>query len=85
MFIGGATQCKFSRLHDFMMASSHGTQILIWDIRKEASPVNVITADTSNIVDIDWSFRDPNQLVSCSQNNKVKVRFRPLISPATGA
>eukprot|EP01122_Echinamoeba_exundans_P007366 TRINITY_DN224_c0_g1_i1.p1 TRINITY_DN224_c0_g1~~TRINITY_DN224_c0_g1_i1.p1 ORF type:complete len:1042 (-),score=192.97 TRINITY_DN224_c0_g1_i1:54-3179(-) len=69
---GGATQCKFSRLHDFMMASSHGTQILVWDIRKEASPVNVITADTTNIVDIDWSFRDPNQLVSCSQSNKVK-------------
>lgn len=35
--------------------------------------MTVITADTSNIVDIDWSYRDANQLVSCSQSNKVKV------------
>ena len=68
----GASQVKFNRINEWLIASSHDTDVRVWDARKASSPVTLITAHMTKIYGIDWSRRDGNELVTCSQDNLVK-------------
>eukprot|EP00842_Homolaphlyctis_polyrhiza_P005824 jgi/Hompol1/6242/HPOL_004901-RA len=72
----GATQVKFNRINEWTLASSHDTDIRIWDIRKlGSSPMTLITAHMTKIYGIDWSRRDENEIITCSQDKLVKPRM----------
>lgn len=68
-----ASQVKFNRLNENLFASSHDTDVRVWDIRKGSSPLTLITAHMKKIYGIDWSRNQESELVTCSQDGLVKV------------
>lgn len=75
---GGASAVKWSRREEHLIAASNGTQLLVWDIRKEAAPIVVIPADLKPLVDFDWSYRDDLQVLTCAPGS---IKFWNLSSP----
>ncbi|KIJ56276.1 hypothetical protein M422DRAFT_219410 [Sphaerobolus stellatus SS14] len=71
-FNPGATQVKWNRHNENILASSHGNMVLIWDQRKGAMPLTRIKAHTARIHGIDWSRKDEHELVSCSLDQTIK-------------
>ncbi|RUS17493.1 WD40-repeat-containing domain protein [Endogone sp. FLAS-F59071] len=69
----GATQVKFNRKNEFLLASAHDSDIKIWDIRKGSLPVTNITAHRTKIYGIDWSRQHEDIIVTCSLDKLVKV------------
>ncbi|KAJ3271608.1 hypothetical protein HDV01_006478 [Terramyces sp. JEL0728] len=68
----GASQVKFNRVNEYILASSHDTDIRIWDTRKGSAPVTLITAHMTKIYGIDWSISQEHEILSCSQDKLVK-------------
>ncbi|KAH6561188.1 hypothetical protein BASA60_011557 [Batrachochytrium salamandrivorans] len=68
----GATQVKYNRINEWMLASSHDTDVRIWDARKGSSPLTLITAHMTKIYGIDWSHKNENEIITCSQDKLVK-------------
>ncbi|KAF8581466.1 hypothetical protein K439DRAFT_1636189 [Ramaria rubella] len=71
-FNPGATQVKWNRHNENILASSHGNILLIWDQRKGAVPLTTIKAHTARIYGIDWSRRDRDEIVTCSLDHSIK-------------
>ena len=71
-----ASQVKFNRLNENLFASSHDTDVRVWDIRKGSSPLTLITAHMKKIYGIDWSRNQESELVTCSQDGLVKVSIK---------
>ncbi|KAI8912450.1 WD40-repeat-containing domain protein, partial [Gorgonomyces haynaldii] len=69
----GASQVKFNRMNEFILASSHDTDVHVWDIRKGSTPQTLLTAHATKIYGIDWSRRHECELVTCSQDQQVKL------------
>lgn len=67
-----ATQVKWCRLNRMLLASAHGADIRVWDVRRESEPLVLITAHTAPITGLDWSHVQASQLLSCSQDRSVK-------------
>jgi WD40 repeat protein len=68
----GANQVKFNRISENILASSHDSEVRIWDTRKGSAPAALITAHNSKIYGIDWSRRIESEIVTCSADEKVK-------------
>ncbi|KAL2918427.1 hypothetical protein HK105_201828 [Polyrhizophydium stewartii] len=68
----GATQVKYNRINERILASAHDTDVRIWDVRKGSQPITVLTAHMSKIYGIDWSRRHENEIITCSQDMLVK-------------
>ncbi|KAJ3332972.1 hypothetical protein HDU76_012391 [Blyttiomyces sp. JEL0837] len=68
----GATQVKWNKLNEWMLASSHGTDLRVWDIRKGSKEVSLITAHMTKIYGIDWNPRDENEVITSGQDQTVK-------------
>ncbi|KAI8614419.1 hypothetical protein BC830DRAFT_1212928 [Chytriomyces sp. MP71] len=65
----GATAVKWNRLSEHILASSHDTDVRIWDTRNPGKEVQIINAaHTTKIYGIDWSPRVADELVTCSQD-----------------
>lgn len=79
--VAGATQVKFNRLNDSLLASSHDTDVRIWDVRKGSTPVTLITAHMTKIYGIDWSRNNEDEIITCSQDRLVK--FWDITQPRT--
>lgn len=75
---GGASAVKWSRREENLIAASNGTQLLVWDVRKEAAPIAVIPADLKPLVDFDWSYRDDLQVLTCAPGS---IKFWSLSNP----
>lgn len=71
----GATQVKWNRLNEFVIASSHEGEIRVWDTRKGSAPLTIISAHTSKIYGIDWSWKDGCMIVSCGQDSTMKIWY----------
>ncbi|KAI8902794.1 hypothetical protein BC833DRAFT_616326 [Globomyces pollinis-pini] len=77
----GATQVKFNRLNEWILASSHDTDVRIWDTRKGSQPTTLITginpiltlAHMTKIYGIDWSRKNEEEILTCSQDKLVKL------------
>ncbi|KAI7905116.1 uncharacterized protein BX663DRAFT_501815 [Cokeromyces recurvatus] len=67
-----ATQVKFNRKSEHLLASAHDKEVKIWDLRKGAVPVTSITAHSKKIYGIDWSRQNDHDLVTCSLDKLVK-------------
>jgi WD40 repeat protein len=68
----GATNVKFNKLNEHVLASSHDTDVRIWDIRKGSAPTTLITAHLTKIYGIDWSRLKEHELLTCSEDKLVK-------------
>ncbi|TPX48516.1 hypothetical protein SeLEV6574_g02007, partial [Synchytrium endobioticum] len=68
----GATQVKFSRKSDVLLASSHDADLRIWDIRRGSAPVSLIRVGLSKIYGIDWSHTSETEIATCSQDCRVQ-------------
>lgn len=71
-WFAGATQVKWSRQDEFVIASSHDRYLRIWDTRKGAYPVRSIEAHDTKIYGIDWNRFEGNKLVTCSLDRTIK-------------
>jgi hypothetical protein len=71
-YTAAATQVKFSRGNRMQLASSHGGEIRIWDVRVEQTPLSRVAAHTSPITALDWSYVASAELLSCSHDRTVK-------------
>ncbi|KAI9280612.1 hypothetical protein BC943DRAFT_348082 [Umbelopsis sp. AD052] len=68
----GATQVKFNRKNQYLLASAHDKAVKIWDIRKGSDPVTTINAHSTKIYGIDWSRQNDHDIVTCSLDKSVK-------------
>ncbi|KAI9486044.1 MAG: hypothetical protein EXX96DRAFT_592887 [Benjaminiella poitrasii] len=57
-----ATQVKFNRKSEYLIASAHDKDVKIWDLRKGAVPVTSITAHSKKIYGIDWSRQNDHDI-----------------------
>ncbi|TPX73910.1 hypothetical protein CcCBS67573_g04826 [Chytriomyces confervae] len=76
----GATAVKWNRVSEYMLASSHDTDVHVWDLRNGSKEIKIINAaHTTKIYGIDWSPRNENELMTCSQD--MTARFWNLADP----
>ncbi|CAK7218943.1 hypothetical protein SBRCBS47491_003677 [Sporothrix bragantina] len=68
----GATQVKYNRQNDHVIASSHNRCVHIWDDRKASLPLRTIEAHTSKIYGLDWNRTRSTSLVTCSLDKTIK-------------
>ena len=69
----GATAVKWNRINDKFLASSHGGEVRVWDLRKDATPWTCVTAHNSKITCLDWSYSREHDLLTCALDRKMKV------------
>eukprot|EP01027_Heterolobosea_sp_BB2_P018146 GEZU01025616.1.p1 GENE.GEZU01025616.1~~GEZU01025616.1.p1 ORF type:complete len:802 (-),score=99.06 GEZU01025616.1:91-2496(-) len=69
----GATQVKWNKFNQYVLASAHEGEVRIWDTRKGATHSSFITAHMGKINGIDWSTEFANELVTCGQDRQAKV------------
>ncbi|KAF7977533.1 hypothetical protein HWV62_3304 [Athelia sp. TMB] len=72
-FNAGGTQVKWNRQDGNILASSHMSEVLIWDRRKGSLPISRIQAHKAKIYGIDWSHERRNEIVTCSLDKTIKV------------
>ncbi|CAG8540242.1 10142_t:CDS:2, partial [Acaulospora colombiana] len=68
----GATQVKFNLKNEFILASAHDKNVMIWDTRKGSDSVAQIAAHTTKIYGIDWSKQNGKEIITCSLDKLVK-------------
>ncbi|EXJ83824.1 hypothetical protein A1O1_07451 [Capronia coronata CBS 617.96] len=71
-WFAGATQVKWSRQDEHVIASSHDKFLHIWDDRHGAYPVRTIEAHGTKISGLDWNRHHPNKIVTCSLDRSIK-------------
>lgn len=72
-FTAGATQVKWNRQNDKIIASAHDKYLHIWDVRRGATPLSTITAHSTKIYGIDWNRDDANKIMTCSLDSTIKL------------
>ncbi|ORY18794.1 hypothetical protein BCR34DRAFT_596012 [Clohesyomyces aquaticus] len=72
-FNAGATQVKWNRKDDNIIASSHDRFLRIWDRRHGAKPVITIDAHLTKIYGIDWHRSDATKILTCSLDKTIKL------------
>ena len=72
-FTAGATQVKWNRQNDKIIASAHDKHLHIWDVRKGATPLATIVAHSTKIYGIDWNRTDPAKILTCSLDSTIKL------------
>ncbi|KAF3911222.1 hypothetical protein ABW20_dc0104868 [Dactylellina cionopaga] len=71
-WFAGATQVKYNRQDENIIASSHDKLLHIWDKRKGAFPLQTIEAHDTKIYGIDWNRTRKTGIVTCSLDRAVK-------------
>lgn len=71
-WVAGATQVKYNRQDEHIIASSHNRCVHIWDDRKASLPLRTIEAHTSKIYGLDWNRTHRTSLVTCSLDKTIK-------------
>lgn len=71
-WFAGATQVKWNRQDEHVIASSHDKFLHIWDVRKGAYPMRTIQAHGTKIYGIDWNRYQKNKIVTCSLDRTIK-------------
>lgn len=68
----GATQVKWNRQDQNIIASSHDKFLKIWDKRKGAYPLKTIEAHSTKIYGVDWNRTRVSGIVTCSLDRTIK-------------
>ncbi|KAF1966242.1 hypothetical protein BU23DRAFT_574196 [Bimuria novae-zelandiae CBS 107.79] len=69
---GGATQVKWNRQNEHLLASSHDRYVRIWDTRHGAQPITTIHAHFNKVYGIDWHRFESDKILTCSLDKTVK-------------
>ncbi|KAF1944296.1 hypothetical protein EJ02DRAFT_464364 [Clathrospora elynae] len=72
-YTAGATQVKWNRQNDKIIASAHDKYLHIWDTRRAAKPLSTIAAHSTKIYGIDWNRSDPKKIMTCSLDMTIKL------------
>jgi len=72
-YTAGATQVKWNRRNDKIIASAHDKHLHIWDTRHGANPLSTIAAHSTKIYGIDWNRNDPTKIMTCSLDATIKL------------
>ncbi|KAH7392733.1 hypothetical protein BKA66DRAFT_412227 [Pyrenochaeta sp. MPI-SDFR-AT-0127] len=72
-FTAGATQVKWNRQNDKIIASAHDKYLHIWDTRRGATPLSTISAHSTKIYGIDWNRNDAGKILTCSLDATIKL------------
>ncbi|KAF2005353.1 hypothetical protein P154DRAFT_518855 [Amniculicola lignicola CBS 123094] len=72
-FEAGATQVKWNRKNDNIIASSHDRFLKVWDKRNGAIPLTTIDAHNTKIYGIDWHRADEHKILTCSLDHTIKL------------
>src|SRR5882757_5428637 len=71
-WFAGATQVKWSRQDEHVIASSHDKFLHIWDDRNGSYPLRTIEAHGTKIYGVDWNRHHRNKIVTCSLDRTIK-------------
>ncbi|KAF8453024.1 hypothetical protein BGX38DRAFT_1141833 [Terfezia claveryi] len=71
-WFAGATQVKYNRQDEHILASSHDKYLRIWDDRKGAYPLRSICAHTTKIYGVDWNRTRPTGIVTCALDKTIR-------------
>jgi WD40 repeat protein len=74
------TQVKWNRLNEYVLATAHHREVLLWDTRKGSVPVDTVKAHDSKIYGIDWDRVEAHKLVTCSLDKSIKYWSIPSLS-----
>ncbi|KAF2116739.1 hypothetical protein BDV96DRAFT_490919 [Lophiotrema nucula] len=72
-FEAGASQVKWNRGNQNIIASSHNRVLRIWDLRHGARPLTTVDAHDTQIYGIDWHRSDPTKILTCSLDKTIKL------------
>lgn len=72
-FTAGATQVKWNRQNDKIIASAHDKYLHVWDTRNGAVPLSTIAAHSTKIYGIDWNRNDARKIMTCSLDSTIKL------------
>uniref|UniRef100_A0A3Q3JL77 RWD domain-containing protein n=1 Tax=Monopterus albus TaxID=43700 RepID=A0A3Q3JL77_MONAL len=70
--VAGASQVKWNRKNQYLLASSHDGDVRIWDKRKPNTAVEYVAAHLSKIHGLDWHPDNEFILATSSQDNSVR-------------
>ncbi|KAG7278151.1 hypothetical protein CRUP_019461 [Coryphaenoides rupestris] len=70
--VAGASQVKWNKRNQHLLASSHDGDVRIWDRRKPNTAVEYVAAHLSKIHGLDWHPDNEFILATSSQDNSVK-------------
>uniref|UniRef100_UPI003AAC7ED3 GATOR2 complex protein WDR59 isoform X3 n=1 Tax=Centroberyx gerrardi TaxID=166262 RepID=UPI003AAC7ED3 len=70
--VAGASQVKWNRRNQYLLASSHDGDVRIWDKRKPNTAVEYVAAHLSKIHGLDWHPDNEFILATSSQDNSVR-------------
>lgn len=71
-WFAGATQVKWCRQNEHVVASSHDKFLHVWDVRKGAHPLKTIQAHGTKIYGIDWNRHQATKILTCSLDRTIK-------------
>uniref|UniRef100_A0A914WG71 WDR59/RTC1-like RING zinc finger domain-containing protein n=1 Tax=Plectus sambesii TaxID=2011161 RepID=A0A914WG71_9BILA len=71
--VAGAVQAKWAPLMHYMLATAHGTDVRVWDIRKFSSPVQSIPAHLDKINSLVWHPKEDMCFATSSQDGNLKL------------
>ncbi|PWW78421.1 hypothetical protein C7212DRAFT_182250 [Tuber magnatum] len=71
-WFAGATQVKFNRQNEHILASSHDKYLYIWDMRMGAHEIRKISAHSTKIYGLDWNRTRPSGIATCALDKTVK-------------
>uniref|UniRef100_A0A8K9XEH8 WD repeat domain 59 n=1 Tax=Oncorhynchus mykiss TaxID=8022 RepID=A0A8K9XEH8_ONCMY len=71
-YISGASQVKWNKRNQYLLASSHDGDVRIWDKRKPNTAVEYVAAHLSKIHGLDWHPDNEYILATSSQDNSVR-------------
>eukprot|EP01126_Amoeba_proteus_P005413 TRINITY_DN11810_c0_g1_i2.p1 TRINITY_DN11810_c0_g1~~TRINITY_DN11810_c0_g1_i2.p1 ORF type:complete len:324 (-),score=56.65 TRINITY_DN11810_c0_g1_i2:1107-2045(-) len=64
---------RWNRQDAFLLLSAHAGKVCLWDLRRETMPVSCVFASTSKLSEIDWSYNNNNQFITCDNSSKFKI------------
>lgn len=68
----GASQVKWNHMNSNILASSHGNELFIWDIRKGCIPLKKLDA-SSSINNIDFNRFNETEIMTSGNNGEVRI------------
>ncbi|KAI2632921.1 WD repeat-containing protein [Xylaria nigripes] len=72
-WFAGATQVKYNRQDQNILASAHDRLLHIWDERNPSAPLKSISAHTSKIYGLDWNRSESTKVLTCSLDKSIKL------------
>ncbi|KAI5778688.1 hypothetical protein EDC01DRAFT_673029 [Geopyxis carbonaria] len=71
-WFAGATQVKYNRTDEHILASAHDKYVYIWDTRMGAKALRKITAHSTKIYGLDWNRTRKTGIITCALDKSVR-------------